>query len=184
MVIARGGDVIFEVQPPLYRLIAASPAMQGIEVIAEGAPVPAFDLFCPLLSLPQIFATDLSSIPGGVPYLTGDPALMPALPPRHKQRRWALVWAGNPRHPADRLRSLPATALDRLVITVDTAVAHLAGAMGKPTWLLLPHVADWRWMNARSDTPWYPSLGLYRQPGPGDWTSVIERIADEAAQGG
>jgi Flp pilus assembly protein TadD len=229
MVKARGGDVIFEVQPPLYRLIAASPAMRGFEVIAEGAPLPAFDLFCPLLSLPGIFATDLSSIPGGVPYLTGDPALMPALPPLHKQRRWALVWAGNPRHPADRLRSLPATALDRLtglrdvefvslqiaarvkperltlidaaplladfavtaallaevglVITVDTAVAHLAGAMGKPTWLLLPHVADWRWMNARRDSPWYPSLGLYRQPRPGDWTSVIERIADEAAQG-
>lgn len=67
-------------------------------------------------------------------------------------------------------------ALD-LVITVDTSVAHLAGAMGKPCWILLPAVdIDWRWMRERADTPWYPSARLYRQPGPGRWPEVVDQV--------
>jgi hypothetical protein len=70
-----------------------------------------------------------------------------------------------------------------LVITVDTMVAHLAGALGRPVWLLLPHQADWRW-GAGVHTPWYPGMRLYRQPAPGDWNSVIARItADLMARG-
>jgi hypothetical protein len=66
-----------------------------------------------------------------------------------------------------------------LLITVDTMAAHLAGALGKPVWMLLPYHADWRWMCDREDTPWYPTMRLFRQPEPGDWDSVIARIAGE-----
>ena len=64
-----------------------------------------------------------------------------------------------------------------LVITIDTSVAHLAGALGCPTWVLLPYNADWRWLIERDDSPWYPTARLYRQKEPGDWTGVISGIA-------
>lgn len=68
-----------------------------------------------------------------------------------------------------------------LVITVDTSVAHLAGALGKPVWILLPFVPDWRWLLGRSDSPWYSSAKLFRQPSRGDWASVVRAVKRELA---
>jgi hypothetical protein len=138
-----------------------------------------------------------------------------------------LVWAGDPKHPRDRQRSIspsllsplfgipavrifslqkgPAAGAVRdlrltdamtelgpqlyeyadtaavvdnldLVVTVDTSVAHLAGALGKRVWLLLPFSADWRWMENRLDSPWYPTMRLFRQTRPDDWSDVIESV--------
>jgi hypothetical protein len=64
-----------------------------------------------------------------------------------------------------------------LVISADTAAAHLAGALGRPLWLLLPAVPDWRWMLHREDSPWYPTARLFRQRVAGDWAEVAERVA-------
>ncbi|MEC4986491.1 MAG: tetratricopeptide repeat protein, partial [Oscillatoria sp. PMC 1076.18] len=74
-----------------------------------------------------------------------------------------------------------ATAISQLdlVITVDTAVAHLTGALGKPVWVLLCYAADWRWMLNREDSPWYPTMRLFRQSQPNDWQGVIERVKQE-----
>jgi Flp pilus assembly protein TadD len=66
-----------------------------------------------------------------------------------------------------------------LVICVDTAVAHLAGALGKPVWLLVPHIGDWRWLRDRTDSPWYPAMRLFRQPAIGGWDCVLEQLEQE-----
>jgi ADP-heptose:LPS heptosyltransferase len=66
-----------------------------------------------------------------------------------------------------------------LVITTDTCIAHLAGAMGKPVWILLPHLADWRWLQETETTPWYPTARLFRQSSPGDWEGVLSRLIGE-----
>ena len=64
-----------------------------------------------------------------------------------------------------------------LVITVDSAMAHLAGALGRPVWLMLKYAPDWRWAAAGDTTPWYPTLRLFRQQEPGDWSGVVDRVA-------
>jgi len=88
---------------------------------------------------------------------------------------------GNIRQFAQQLDDFSETAalceLMDLVISVDTSVAHLSGALGRPTWILLPHVPDWRWLLDREDSPWYPSARLFRQDRVGNWQAVFEKIA-------
>jgi ADP-heptose:LPS heptosyltransferase len=69
-----------------------------------------------------------------------------------------------------------------LVITVDTSIAHLAGALGKPAWILLAHIPDFRWMLDRTDTSWYPSVKLIRQRGSNDWGGVLSEVIDALKQ--
>jgi ADP-heptose:LPS heptosyltransferase len=69
-----------------------------------------------------------------------------------------------------------------LVISVDTSVAHLAGALGKPVWILLTHAPDWRWLLDRDDSPWYPSARLFRQCETREWGSVVRRVCEALRQ--
>jgi tetratricopeptide (TPR) repeat protein len=89
------------------------------------------------------------------------------------------------RHFGEELKDFGDTAalceLMDVVISVDTSVAHLSGALGRPTWILLPFNPDWRWLTGRDDTPWYPSAKLYRQPKPGDWAGVFSRLGTDLA---
>ena len=92
-------------------------------------------------------------------------------------------WRGLVHDPGDALTTLEATAdalmeVD-LVITVDTMLAHLAGALGRPVWTMLAFAPDWRWMLDRADTPWYPTMRLFRQPAPNDWASVFREVRRE-----
>jgi ADP-heptose:LPS heptosyltransferase len=68
-----------------------------------------------------------------------------------------------------------------LIISIDTATAHLAGALGRPVWTLLPFGADWRWLLNRADSPWYLTMRLFRQPKPGDWETPIMQVAQALA---
>ena len=232
----QSAHIIFEVQRPLLRLMASLP--RAPTLLAQGNPLPDFDLHCPLLSLPLACGTTVETIPPRVPYLAVPPALsgpwherLAALP----GLRVGICWAGDPRHhlpganAVDRRRSTalaawaplaairgislvslqkgPAAeqiaqppdgmvlhdwtmdlddfadtaaviaALD-LVITVDTATAHLAGALAKPVWILNRYDQCWRWLTGRTTSPWYPTATLFRQPAPGDWPPVFAAVAD------
>jgi Flp pilus assembly protein TadD len=232
MVAALGAKVILEVKPPIQRLLAGLPGVADC-IAGPAAMLPAFDLHCPLGSLPLAFEARLETIPSAEAYL---PAPAPArvkawedrLGPRRRVRV-GLVWSGNPDHRNDHNRSLPLHMLaplldcdvklvslqkgirdqDRaflgehagiidlteqltdfsdtaaliacldLVISVDTSVAHLAGALGVPVWTMLPFTPDWRWLLNRDDSPWYRSMRLFRQPARGDWISVVDNVRRE-----
>jgi hypothetical protein len=105
-------------------------------------------------------------------------ALQKDMPPRH--RDWLAAHPSLIDH-SEALEDFADTAalmsLLDLVITIDTSVAHLAGALGKPVWIMLPHSADWRWLLHRDDSPWYPTARLFRQPRRGNWHAVIADVA-------
>ena len=194
---ALGARVSILARPPLARLFGGLPAQV---IRAEGATrIAPHDYWLMLASLPARLGITLETLPGE-PYLpvaaerggglgvmwvgraTPDP--LRSLPPEAGAELLALPGARS-LHPEDTgARDFQDTAeivagLDS-VITVDTAVAHLAGAMGKRTAILLPFRPDWRWMWGRSDTPWYPTARLFRQPIPGHWRTPIDAARDWA----
>lgn len=113
------------------------------------------------------------ALPGGAEYVSLQKDVQ-------GEDRAALEKHSSIRHFGERLRDFGDTAalcaLMDLVVCVDTSVAHLAGALGKETWVLLPSNADWRWLADRIDTPWYPSMRLYRQPNWGNWTAALAAV--------
>jgi hypothetical protein len=219
-----GARVILWAPSELVRLTRGQAGIA--EVLTGDVNLPKFDYHCPIISLPYVFGTTLTTIPAPVPYIKADAELARdwalCLP---DGRKVGLVWAGEPRsydpgaQALDRRRSLhasalaPMTAIDGLsfvslqmgtarsqiatgvhdpmanvrdfadtaaiianldlVVSVDTAVAHLAGAMGKPVFLLDRYDNCWRWLHGRTESPWYPTMRIFRQHRMGDWTGAI-----------
>jgi Tfp pilus assembly protein PilF len=231
---ARGAQVVLECARSLAPLFASVPGVAA--VVCKGDPLPPFDFYVPLLSLPHRLGLTLESIPAHTSYLRPPPERpAPPLPPARPGAgpfKAGLAWQGNPRHKNDRQRSLAPELLEPLlgvsgvafyglqiplaqtsprlkiasekhcnnnlislselihdyadtalfinqldlIITVDTSVAHLAGALGRPVWVLLPYAPCWRWLLDRRDSPWYPSMRLFRQSSPGNWPDLIREV--------
>jgi hypothetical protein len=197
--------------------------------------VPAFDLYCSLLSLPERFGTTPETIPLGVPYLSADPALVQQWRDRigdDPGLKVGLAWAGNPMQENDRYRSTSletlrplfdvpgirwfslqvgeraadmvclssnvlvdlsegltdfaetaaAVANLDLIITVDSAVAHLVGAIGQPVWTIVSSIADWRYPLSGERSLWYPTMRVFRQDALGEWGPLILKVRAELEQ--
>jgi tetratricopeptide (TPR) repeat protein len=228
-----GGRAIVRCPASLVRLIASMPSVEL--AIAEGEPLPEYDVHVQMLSLPKLLETTVANIPAQVPYIQSDIWQCAAIAKNSlplDALNVGIVWASGYRDQPDALRfyhkkscplsefmrllDIPQVQLyslqvggnandidefigcDRLhnwspfihdftdtaalvaqldlVIAVDTAIVHLAGAMGKPVWNLLPFAPDWRWFLEREDTPWYPTMRLFRQSERGNWEEVIKRV--------
>jgi len=224
-------ELVVLADPVLARVLQTLPGVSRVATSVAHVPLDAFDVHCPIMSLPHCFGTHAGTIPRAIPYLAV---------PKPLQERWAqklaaitrprvgLVWAGGAKYARDTLRSLSlaqfapllavsgpsfvslqkdaaaselralhvplfdpmgecADYLDTaavvanldLVISVDTSVAHLAGALGKPVWLLNRFESEWRWQLGREDSDWYPTMRIFTQPAFGDWTSVVRRVAED-----
>jgi hypothetical protein len=228
---ALGAELVVEIPKRLIAFISTLDC--PMTIVEKGKPLPAFDAYCPVMSLPYIFKTTVETIPADIPYLFSD---------AEKVRRWqkklgkkkkprvGLVWSGADTHKNDLNRSvrlkdlLPIIELPfiewhslqreyrpadlatlkqhreirqhqdefddfsdtvaliecmDLVISVDTSVVHVTGAMGRPLWILLSFAADFRWMLEGIETPWYPTAKLYRQPTFDDWPSVFATVRQD-----
>ncbi len=227
---ARCANLTLVCRPPQVALLSRIPGVA--RCVTDLRDVGEHAAFCWMASLPCVFGTEPSNVPGTIPYLTAPFESRAAWRERLHQAvgsafpRVGLAWAGNPDNTADWRRSLPLSALDGLaavpglqlvslqkpvperdratfatwgltdfadamtdfaetaallanldlVVTVDTAIAHLAGAMGLPVWTLIYEPCDWRWMTRREDSPWYPTMRLFRQPRAGAWDEPVARL--------
>jgi hypothetical protein len=226
---AAGARVLAGSPPELAGLLRTAPGISAVYERPED--VPPFDMYVPMMGMPRLFRTTLTSIPARVPYLHADPALRATWAERLRAfgegLRVGLVWSGNPLQENNRFRScslrdiavlgdMPgvllfslqkgapageltgsdvpprihdlgpalvdfchtAAALENLdlLITTDTSVAHVAGALGRQVWLLLSSAPDWRWLLGREDSPWYPTMRLFRQKTPRVWRSVMGQV--------
>lgn len=206
---ARAASVTLEVQPRLIPLIATITDRVTMAPFDPAHPLPhaAIDLEITELD----FALRVTPDAAPPPYLAAPPAALPggAIALCYGSGEWDRARSIPPALFAPLCRRAPCitlmpepTALDvlnpqgcpldmpataslvsgaALVITVDTMVAHLAGALGKPTWLLLKAEPDWRWAPDQPGSAWYPSMRLYVQPRPGDWASVLSRVERDLA---
>jgi ADP-heptose:LPS heptosyltransferase len=232
MVAKLGAKVILLVNDPLVPLLTGLTGLSRCVALSAANTLPAFDVHCPLSSLPLAFGTRLGSIPPAISFPRPAADRVKSWEQRlgaHDRLRVGLVWSGNPDHKNDHNRSSSLRAFsalfdaaatfvslqkdprpaDRavlrersdivdftahltdfvetaaliecldLVITVDTSVAHLAAALGRPTWILLPYTPDYRWLLDRDDSPWYPTARLFRQSETRDYASVVDRVRDE-----
>ncbi|MEQ8790498.1 MAG: DUF6165 family protein [Pirellulaceae bacterium] len=228
------GRIVLNCQKPLLPLLARTSGLDAI--VAQKEPLPPFDVWIPLMSVPGVLDTNLETIPAPIPYIHADPELAAAWKSRLAENnsfKIGIAWQGNKDHQADLQRSvrleqfapladvpgvelfslqkgygseqiaelagkfhvtefsppldeptgafMDTAAVMRqldLVICSDTSLAHLAGAMGVPIWTALSYSPDWRWLLKRDDSPWYPSMRLFRQDTLGDWTPVFARMAE------
>jgi len=228
---ARGARLLLLLDRPLVALAQA--AYPQVAVYEERASVPAYDLHCPMMSLPLHFATGLDGIPSPQAYLQADAVRCQQWAERlgkAGQPRIGLVWSGSRQHQNDRQRSVPLALLAPLlsmkadfhslqkeyredadtlsacgirdhaaqlhdmaetaalimqldlVISVDTSVAHLAAALGKPCWIMLAANPDFRWGLTGKDSPWYAAVRLFRQDGLRDWSVVLADVCTQLGQ--
>jgi tetratricopeptide (TPR) repeat protein len=222
-----GARLVVQCEEPLARLVAELPDVE--RVVAKTALVHtlAYDVHCPMMSLPYRCDSRLETLPATVPYLRVPEALQTYWRERlgGPGRCAGLVWSGNKSSDRHASRSLVlddltaladiagvrwvslqkgaaaaeangqtwletqsiaactdlldtaalVTQLD-LVVTIDTSVAHLAGALGKPVWLLHRMEGEWRWLLERTDSPWYPSMRIFRQTAERDWAVVLSEL--------
>jgi len=232
LVSARGAKVVVECQPPLAEILRGAKGVS--QIVARGEPLPVFDAWARLLSLPGLFNTRMGNIPADVPYLYSDPKREAAWKPRLAGPGFkvGISWQGSNQFGNDRCRSVPLAhfqplaevegvrlfslqknlgteqlpgvadqfrveqfdpPLDQgtgafmdtaavmsqldLVVTSDTAIAHLAGALGVRVWVALNYNCDWRFFRDREDCPWYPTMRLFRPQKLGDWPGVFAKIA-------
>lgn len=213
----KGAKIYLRIQPALKRLIEYN--FEEIEeIFTPKDDLPITDFQIPIMSLPQFF--------GNVPVTSYQLPVTSLTSHQSPIAKIGIVWSGNPHHPDDQKRSIPARFFNRLlklknykyyslqvgqaskdlqhpqltdlspsiedfadtaahiaaldlVITVDTAVAHLAGSMNKPVWLLLDYAPDWRWGIEGVETIWYPSMRIFRQSKVGDWNGVMTEVLRE-----